>query len=357
MNNKLFKFISGEQSNYTGDSLLGTAVNALNDNESKSDVLLPIETGKPIDVVKDFKWTKTRRNSEGRKNTPTVSLEEFRVVVPSFFSNLNVVQQILQTTGTGVIEALKSVAAEVEVGESVTSLIEEGGKALGRNVDSLMEESRKVFGAQEMTMPRYLKAYENLYGVKRTRFKYNLPYLEDKYKNVDSGWSGGSELQSLMGSGKEFIENFFGTLAPGVGIDYAKSYDYGGGPSHDISFFLDNTLDSEYGGYAQNFRLIYLLLYQNLPNRINKITFVPPVIYRAALPGVFSYRWSFLKKIEVNMVGVRRTKTIDKFINEKPSQVVIPEGYEVKMTLQSLVPETQNLYYDAFNTSVVATEE
>ena len=176
MNNKLFKFISGEQSNYTGDSLLGTAVNALNDNESKSDVLLPIETGKPIDVVKDFKWTKTRRNSEGRKNTPTVSLEEFRVVVPSFFSNLNVVQQILQTTGTGVIEALKSVAAEVGVGESVTSLIEEGGKALGRNVDSLMEESRKVFGAQEMTMPRYLKAYENLYGVKRTRFKYNLPF-------------------------------------------------------------------------------------------------------------------------------------------------------------------------------------
>ena len=34
-----------------------------------------------------------------------------------------------------------------------------------------------------------------------------------------------------------------------------------------------------------------------------------------------------------------------------------PEGYEVNLKIKSLVPETQNLYYDAFSTNVVATEE
>jgi len=57
------------------------------------------------------------------------------------------------------------------------------------------------------------------------------------------------------------------------------------------------------------------------------------------------------------MVGVRRTKTINNFIDGRPSQVVIPEGYEVSLTIQSLVPETQNLYFDAFNNGVVVTEE
>ena len=56
------------------------------------------------------------------------------------------------------------------------------------------------------------------------------------------------------------------------------------------------------GGFETNFRLIYLLLYQNLPNRINKITYVPPVIYRALLPGVFSYRWSYISNLEIKMI-------------------------------------------------------
>ena len=60
------------------------------------------------------------------------------------------------------------------------------------------------------------------------------------------------------------------------------------------------------------------------------------------------------------MIGVRRTKTIPNFItteNNKAIEVVIPEGYEINMTLVSLVPETQNLYFDAINNPVFSTEE
>ena len=97
-----------------------------------------------------------------------------------------------------------------------------------------------------------------------------------------------------------------------------------------------------------------------MPNRLNRMALVPPVIYRAKLPGVFSYRYSFLSSLEVNMIGIRKTKTIPNFItteNNKAIDVVIPEGYEITLTLQSLLPETQNLYFDAINNPVFATEE
>ena len=363
MNKKLFNF-QKDTGSVTGDlNGLGKIVGAFNVNKSKSDLLVPTETGKPIDVVKDFKWTKTSRNSEGRKNTPTVQLEEYRVVVPAFFSNLDVVLQVLNNTAEGGAAALNSIAEIAGFGESVTSLVGDAVEAVSKNVDKLLDDGRAVFGAPDIgSMPTHLKAYENLYGVKRTKFKYNLPYLQNDYKSVGNNWGqdGGADLKSLVGEkAGTFLEtDIFGKIGPGVGIDYSKSFSYGGeGPSHDISFFLDNTKDAEYGGFETNFRFIYLLIYQNLPNRINKITFVPPVIYRALLPGVFSYRWSFISNIEIKMIGVRRNKTINDFIDGKPSQVVIPEGYEVNLKLQSLVPETQNLYYDAFNTNVVVTEE
>jgi len=343
-------------------SSFGKIVGAFNKNTSKSAKLIPVQNGVPIDVVKDFKWTKTGRNSEGRKNTPAVELEEFEVVVPAFFSNLDVAIQVLRNTGEGASDALKAFTGPDGIGGSVTNLIGGAIESVGRNMSKLSAAGRAIFAVDDPigAMPKYLQAYENLYGVKRTKFKYSLPYLENEYKSIASSWnnSNGSNLESLLGSAaSSFItKDLFTKIGAGIGIDYSKSFAYGStGPSHNIRFYLDNTKDSTYGGYEANFRLIYLLLYQNLPNRINKITYVPPVIYRSKLPGVFSYRWSYLNNVNVNMIGVRRTKTINDFIAGRPSQVVIPEGYQVSLTIQSLVPETQNLYFDAFNNGVVAT--
>ena len=355
MNNKLFKIIK-DDSNLDDENELGKVVSALNVNKSKSAKLIPVQTGGRIDVVNDFKWTKTGRNSEGRKNTPAVELEEFQVVVPAFFSNLNVVQQLVMDTIAGAGGGIAALGELAGIPSSVTSLVQAPAKAVGKNMNILMDQARAAFSDENVSMPKYLKAYENLYGVKRTKFKYYFPYLENSYKSVASNWGGGDDsLQKILGdTASSFLtDTIFNKIAPGVGIDYSKSFRYGTeGPSHNISFFLDNTKDESYGGYETNFRLIYLLLYQNLPNRINKLTYVPPVIYRSKLPGVFSYRWSYLNNVNVDMIGVRRTKTINNFVDGRPSQVVIPEGYQVSFTIQSLVPETQNLYFDAFSNNV-----
>ena len=60
------------------------------------------------------------------------------------------------------------------------------------------------------------------------------------------------------------------------------------------------------------------------------------------------------------MHGVRKNKTITNFITtegNKDITTVIPEGYEIQMTINSLTPETQNLMYDSIDNVVTSGEE
>jgi len=186
MNNKLFKIIKDHESSVGDASSLGKIVGAFNKNTSKSAKLIPVQNGVPIDVVKDFKWTKTGRNSEGRKNTPAIELEEFEVVVPAFFSNLDVAIQVLRNTAEGGADALKAFTGPDGIGGSVTDLIGGAVESVFRNMNKLSAAGRETFGVDDPigAMPRYLQAYENLYGVKRTKFKYSVPYLQDEYKSI-----------------------------------------------------------------------------------------------------------------------------------------------------------------------------
>jgi len=392
---KLFKFVREEQSHIgVGENIIDNVVNlahagAQSTVDGKSARLVP-DGGPVIDIVKNFKWTKTKRNSVGRENTPTLELQEFYVPLPAFYSNLNVAKQIADSAGKGIGGIMDQIATIAGSPTSVTGAVKNVKTVTGsgsQKAQTMLDKANAVFGVEEMKMPQYLKAYENLYGVKRSNFIYKLPYLEDQYKSIKNSWQiGGSILNQAITDGVSSLTQLLGSLgAPAVGIDFSKSFSYPeDGPEHTMSFFLDNTRDSDYTGesitidkshdtpwsrgtgnrrvvpnYETNYRLIFLLLYQNMPNKLNRVALTPPVIYRAKLPGVFSYRYSFLSRLEVNMVGTRKNKTILGFINtenNKNVQAVIPEGYEVKLTLKSLVPETQNLYFDAINNPVFSTQ-
>ena len=401
MNKKLFKFVSGKRDDGLGIQQVDTI--GRDPLPTTSDMVVPIAPGQYINVTKDFKWTKTSRNSEGRKNTPTIELEEFYVTEPAFWSNIRTIGQTISSSGIQTIESLEAVWAAATANttnnfegdslpQSITTIIDAGKKALGtlgetiRNIDSPFVDKSNFNPdlPNNINLPSYLKAYEKTYGVRRTKFKYKIPYLDNNYKKINSEWGEGTAInKQLFGKGMDFISMIANVMSPGVGIDYTKSFNYDkDGPSHTIKFFLDNTKDSNYSGspdvqvkdislksnydlnvglaannipnYETNFRFIFLLLYQNLPLRVNQVAIAPPVIYRAKLPGVFSYRYCFFDSININMVGVRKTKKID-IVGDGPSDVVIPEGYEIELNLQSLLPESQNLYFDAIANPVVST--
>ena len=97
----IFKFInsiSNSENLECEPGLLGALAKGINTVQNTSEgtvggtkapVAIP-DAGNVINVTKDYKWTKTLRDSAlGRTGTPTILLEEFYVVRPAFYTNLN----------------------------------------------------------------------------------------------------------------------------------------------------------------------------------------------------------------------------------------------------------------------------
>ena len=374
----IFKFInsiSNSENLECEPGLLGALAKGINTVQNTSEgtvggtkapVAIP-DAGNVINVTKDYKWTKTLRDSAlGRQGTPTILLEEFYVVRPAFYTNLNLfVDQIKlgAQLGTDIASGFLPVGAQ---GSPTIGKIQDALNKVEEKQQQAMKAANKLFGASPDQNPQsYLKAYEDLYGIKRTGFEYKLPYLEDKAKTITNRWSedkaGVSFFQNLpiLGDVVTTFQNLFRAAVPGVGIDYAKGFSYGGDtPSYNIKFYLDNTKDSQFeNNLQQNVQFILLLLYQNLPNKLNRLAFTPPVIYRAKLPGVFFFKYSYLSNIDVKFLGVRREKKV--FLKLAKSEkeedlvpMIVPEGYEITLTLKSLLPESRNLMYGAFDNKV-----
>ena len=368
VSNYLFKFIEPTCPNVGGASSAASGIEpvqkAYNQGQfSATAARIPAPLGKigDINVAKDFRWTKTKSNTRARKGVPVLTLRELQVVVPAFYTNLQLLFDTLSNDqGTGVTNLANDLAnligdGPLDVGavfKGFVNNVDEGTKALG---DALRNFNSTITGAQQFNFPAYLKDYERLYGVKQTNFIYRLPYLDNQVKSIANSW--GTDDSALKGAittkPLQQLQSLASAYSTGVGIDFAKTFTYpDDGPSHNINFFLDNTRIDNQSDALKHYRFIYLLLYQNLPNRINRTSLTPPVIYQASVPGVFSYRWSYLANISVEFIGARRPIKMVVGAGEPMSEVIIPEGYNVQLTLKSLTPETKNLMYDSINNPV-----
>lgn len=115
---------------------------------------------------------------------------------------------------------------------------------------------------------------------------------------------------------------------PGMYVETPMFYQYekNDGPV-DVTFVLSNTINSDSLDY--NFKLIRRLTEINRPFRKNSIEVDPPRIYRVTIPGHRFIKWAYCSNFEVIMLGARRV------ING----VVVPEGYQISMSFQSLTLE------------------
>jgi len=391
---KYFKFQEVEPRttpavNATGSTLLKsiqTVAKSQRYSKNMAKVAVPTNGG-VFNIVKSFRWTKSSLNSVTVNNTPTITLREMEVINPAFFNNIALfIDQLVNREKTGLLNigdrlfsgegqnAVQQGMSDLrdanapsawanllslnlsqlggDLGHHLFSSAVAGANALSNDFESLRQY---VLGSDPISGPAYLRQYERIYGIHYTGFKYKIPYLEDSYKEISNSW-GSENTGGMVMKGVNAMTGLTNLLSPSVGVDFAKTFDYPqSGPSYNINFYLDNTVYDGKEMALDNLTFIYLLLYQNLPNRINRTAITPPVIYQAFLPGVFSYRWSYLSKINVNFCGVRRPFHAN--IGGEQTEAIIPEGYEVQLTLTSLTPETKNLFFDSLNNAVNATEE
>ena len=331
-----------------------------------------------INVVTDFPWTKSPKSS--RLDVPRLVLKEKRIKTNSTISNfaysVNTITDIAKSSGkiasafgdkigSGSENIITKTAAGVAgaagavISETAT-VIEDTSNALLNAVADDFES----FGDNSVLTP-----YNGLYRLEKTGFKYILPYMDDAYRAVNTNLgdaqqenaasfaAGAASDMAAKGAGALFA------LRPGVYIEEAKQFAMTQeGRSIDISFPLLNT--GSYEEITRNWQLIYGLVYQNRPGRITKTLVDIPVMYEASIEGMLYMPYSYITNIRVDFIGNRRTMNVDMPVigsseggagETRKINTVIPDAFNVSITLQGLNDETRNFLYESISPGTVTS--
>ena len=341
---KIFKLDNKTPVTFSDGTVAKTAIN-------NAPIAKPVNgTEGTIDVVNDFKWTKTLK--EGRVDVPSMRLVEKYPSRSSFLSNLAYAANVFADSVEISEDLIGKYGSEIPV---IGEYIQRGTKSFG----DAMRNVENKFNLDNPDTPRHLKSYYNLYGTKPSGFIYSIPYLQDDWKATESTWGSGSEV--------EFAKQMFGVtslIVEGFSMEAAKSYKYpDSGPTISTTIFLDNTKDINQDNnnvsWQKNWELIFLLVYQNLPNRFNRFIAQPTALYELRMKGVYYFPYCYIPQLQVKCHGVRKQKTVSYTLNEETKTVttLIPEVFELNLKFTSLIPDSKNLMFESYKNTTNVTIE
>jgi hypothetical protein len=210
-----------------------------------------------------------------------------------------------------------------------------------------------------------LTPYENLYkkdGTTETGNTYTFPYFDDvnfeintpPWETIDAlaeaGNLAGSVSKALLGNERgEAVNKAAGVLgnvikgglalsAPKIGIaDKPRLWSSHSPRSINIKFPLFNTLNST--DWIKNRGLCWVLVNQNLFTKLDFISNVPPVFYEISIPGQHYSYAAAVTRLTINNRGNMRN-----LMDPKGYACIVPDAYEVNITLEDLVMPSRNLF-------------
>lgn len=287
------------------------------DRGGLSDFIKPAGTGQ-IDVVKDFRWTLTDKN--GRGETPCAILDEYRLLQSSLqnsarYYTAGLSQQVIASKNPYLSEA---------------------------------------------SMTGYAGLFDYDYP---TKFKYTFPYFGDIAYEVSSSWTtldilekaktALNKISTDVGGAVDLATGVAGLAYeakyPRVGImDRPKLWESSNFRSINIKFPLYNTV--EVSDIEKNWELCYILTYQNMFNKRDFITAIPPVFYTVYIPGQFFSIAMYVSDLKIyNRGNIRLYKVNNTWKN-------IPDVYEIDMTLTDMIMPSQNMQKTLFNESPIVVQ-
>lgn len=305
-----------------------------NNAAGKAPFLEPGANGGGVDVLYNYPWTLTPPS--GRTETPYAVLTEFRVLRSALESSaayyLNGVAQIAQDTGEAVV------AAAGAVKNAVTGTQNGTGEPQAGTPDK----------TEHLAV---MEGYRGLLDFKNpTNFWYQFPYFSDVANEVQSSWTALDILEKAkaaanivspaLGKGADLAVGAFmlGREAkyPRVGImDRPKLWQESTFRSINIKFPLFNT--ESVSDIQKNWDLCYLLLYQNMFNKKDFITGVPPVFYTVNIPGQFFSIGMYVSDLKIYNRGNFRNMLVGGHRRN------IPDVFEIDMTLTDMIMPSQNM--------------
>ena len=321
----------------------------------------------PINVVNDFPWTNSPKSS--RDDVPKLQMIEQRIVLNSTVTNmvysaLASVDNIssLGNTAQGLTDRFfakedpeDATASAKAADEATTTAEEQANKSKLREAfEAVMQGGYfKTFDSE------VLRPYEGLYATEYTGFNYYFPYLEDSYRDITNqfGEGEGNILTPIanLASDAASMTNILNVVKPGTYIEKSKQFTMGD-TGRQLSFTIPLLNTGSFEDVRRNWQLIFGLVYQNRPGRVSKSIIDQPVIYEIHLPGVAYMPYAYISNLSVKFLGNRREMEFDvPIMNEGVSggtssnigniKTVIPDAYEISITVTGLNEETRNFIY------------
>ena len=339
-----------------------------------------------IDVINGFYWTTSQLSS--RQDVPSVILKEKKLKQNSLISQLAYYAAIVSGQGGQVTGRLANFFSNSGVGsgaiggflnntlggaingigQKLAGAVSNFGSGLmgsgllqaitGKSAEGIISAMTGENASSDVLLP-----YEGLYITEDTKFVYRMPYFENianavqnSFANDDKFISGSMGLGGMLAGAVNKIETGMYGLAtsmniqePGIYIEKPQFYTFGvSNEQVTFNFPLINTGWSTFEDVQRNWQLIYLLIYQNRPNRKTRELIDPPCLYEVMIPGVKYMPYAFISNLSVSFMGSRRSYYINVPTSGGGStriQTIIPDAYMVSITLKGLIAESQNFLY------------
>lgn len=324
-----------------------------------------------INVRDDHHWTESPISSRGE--VPMLHLKEYDVLqnagINQVIQNMSVTVENIDDMAAQVIQVIEGFKGADGIGQGFKQLI---GKIKDR-VEDFSTEGKAIEDRQEKGSADPMNVYDSMYARRPTGFKYTFPYMENSQFTSSGGYSAEVEMNGLLGTINDIAGiaqqmsssmNLRKVLNPGRMIEMPKNYNFTGRErSYTIKFPLFNT--KNYNEIIKNWQFIFLLSYQNTPNRVSKELINPPCQYEAYIPGVWYSKYCTITNMTVDYRGARREMEVpipflDVATNEgqnwllqkRSMYTIIPDAYEVSITLTEIFGETQNSMYHMLTESI-----
>ena len=317
-----------------------------------------------VNVVDNFAWTQSPKSA--REDVPYLMLNERKIQVNPQLNQIANNLYVIAQKGARGTEMLKTMTPE-SLREKIANNEVKPENDLGAKLLSTWDDV--TAGAQNFSAGSgVLAPYENLYYTKPSGFSYILPYLENQYKQQTNSFGGGDGLNSSIlntanniTKGLKNLATAFNILEPGTYVEQPKLYDFGSRQQKQYSITIPLINTNTFNDVIKNWQLIFLLIYQNTPNRLTRDLIDPPCIYEANIPGTWYSKYSYISQISVDFVGATRKMDIQiptevtadgsgttqsSFFNV---ETVIPDVYQLSLTIKEIFPETQNMMFHSIN--------
>lgn len=300
---------------FGNEDAAGKIVSKHQKDGSLASSLVPAGKTKEINVVKDYTWTLSNVNSH-LDEIPYIRLIEYKMVESS------IKRQIQVTTG---------IVASTLGNATLPSFLQ--GKSVG-----VLNPYKEIWPKDNPTGWSYRFPYFS-----KTGFELNSTWnsLEGAGDSIKQGITGVAEV--LVGDKAKLVRQGLdiaqGTAEvaqayryPSTGVqDRPQIFSNHGERSVNINFTVFNTKDPD--DWQDNRDLAYLLMNQNLFNKRDLTTGVPPVFYEVYIPGQYFCYAAAMTDIKVEHLGNQRLLY---------GTYIVPDAYQFSLTLTELVKPSKN---------------